>query len=68
MEVPYVVVNRINCSVVLCTSKKAVAKVLGLTYDGLRKRGFGKQGMHVYKDWVVWLGVEIERQKKGFGG
>ena len=67
MEVPYVVVRKDSFEVFLCTSKKAVAKRLGVTYQTLRRR-FGWSYRDEYGDWVVWSGLEVERQKKGFGG
>lgn len=61
------IVNKSSSEVFLCTSKKAVAKRLGVSYETLRRR-FVWSYRDEYGGWVVWSGLEVERQKKGFGG
>lgn len=65
--VPYILVNRVSHQVYLRTSKRGVAKVMGVTYDCLRKRGFKWADRDDYGDWVIWSGIEVLRQRKGFG-
>lgn len=67
MVIPYIVLNRLSMDLTLCTSKRRVAKVMGVTYDCLRKRGFRWAGIECYGDFVLWSGLELERQRKGFG-